>query len=430
MSFSMEFNELIEKICKKAGISEEKAKELVEEKKAKFAGLLTDTGAAYLVAKELNIEIEEELNLVKIAELKEGMRNIDVVARVKQVFPLRKFESSKGKGKRLDLVVEDETSEIRLSLWHDDVKQIDEKQIEKGDVILIKNCYVKRYKEKPQLNLASSGVIEKNPEIEAAKNLVEEKKTKKLAELTAQETNVDVVVRIARIYSERSFSKETSGKYLPFEIVDDTAKKRAVAWNDAIELIKPLNVGELVKIENAYTKDNNGEVELHLGYAARVIRDYNYELPELHSLLGTERNIKKISELAEGDKFVEIEGVIVDVDAPRFFSVCEKCGSKIEIVNGKTVCPRCNETTPIEKPIISMRIDDGSAQISSVCFGDDAERLIAKIDEFVPEAKQKEPATKLNELVGKKINASGFVRKSSFEEKEFVIKEAKISAAK
>ena len=152
--------EIIAKIASESGRADSEIRELVEKKKAKFSGLLTDAGAAFMVAKELDVNIGVESALAKknkIANLREGMSNIDLLVRVLQVFPQKEFEKAGKKGTLCNLVVGDETGEVRLTLWHGDVKKLAEKNVKRGDVLLLKNCFVSSFNQKKQVGLGYGG---------------------------------------------------------------------------------------------------------------------------------------------------------------------------------------------------------------------------------------------------------------------------------
>jgi ssDNA-binding replication factor A large subunit len=75
------------------------------------------------------------------------------------------------------------------------------------------------------------------------------------------------------LFPSKTFENDRgSGEFRAFELTDESNIARGVAWNAATAQLEALKEGQLVRIENAYTKENrNGEVELHLGDSARVI---------------------------------------------------------------------------------------------------------------------------------------------------------------
>ena len=139
---------IVSLIVEKTGKEITEVQELVERKKEKFSGLLTDSGAAFLVAKELNADLE----------LENGIRNIDLEARVLQAFQARSFEKNEKKGIMQNLILGDESGSIRLTLWNQQVKEFERQKIEKGSLLVLNNCFVTEYNGRKQLNIGFNGI--------------------------------------------------------------------------------------------------------------------------------------------------------------------------------------------------------------------------------------------------------------------------------
>ena len=48
-----------------------------------------------------------------------------------------------------------------------------------------------------------------------------------------------------------------------FIIADETSRARVVLWNDQTDLLKDIKEGTIVKITNGFSKENNGNIEIH-----------------------------------------------------------------------------------------------------------------------------------------------------------------------
>lgn len=121
---------ILEKISKISGVDKEELERKVEAKRAKLAGLISYEGAAQVIAAELGISFDDEQ--LKIDELLPGMRKVNVVGKIINLFPVRTFTTKKGdEGKVVNLVLADDTSNIKVVLW--DTNHIE--LIEKGDVV-------------------------------------------------------------------------------------------------------------------------------------------------------------------------------------------------------------------------------------------------------------------------------------------------------
>lgn len=129
---------LIERIAKSAGLEKSEVERKVEAKKAKLSGLISKEGAAQIIAAELGINFEDQD--LKVSELMSGMRKVNIVGKIMQLFPVREFEKNDRKGKVLNFVLADDTGSTRVVLW--DVNHIalfESEEIKEGDVVEIKN---------------------------------------------------------------------------------------------------------------------------------------------------------------------------------------------------------------------------------------------------------------------------------------------------
>ena len=260
---------IVQKISRETGKEEAEISELIEGKKQKFPGLLTDEAAAFMIAREMNVEIEPEPfprleNKITLAEIRDGMQGIELEAKVVHVFSPKDFEKENRKGKLCSLIVSDQTGENRLTVWNEGIKKLE--RIEKGDTIIAKNCYVKTFQEKPQLSLSFNG------EIVLKEKGTDESKVK-IKDLQENMNDISVNGKIASNFGVKNFQKaEGEGKITALELEDDTGKTRVAAWNELAEEASGLKPGQEIKIEGAYTKQGQSELEIHLGWRARIIK--------------------------------------------------------------------------------------------------------------------------------------------------------------
>ena len=74
------YEQLIDRIAKLAGLTTEEIQRRVEAKKAKLSGLISNEGAAQVVAAELGISFEKQK--FKINDLLNGMRRVIIVGKI------------------------------------------------------------------------------------------------------------------------------------------------------------------------------------------------------------------------------------------------------------------------------------------------------------------------------------------------------------
>ena len=373
--------EAVKSIAKRSGKTEEEVLALVGEKKKKFSGLLTGSGAAFMVAKDLGVELgTESVKRVLVSHLRDGMQNVDLVVRVLRVFSPKEFEKEGKKGKLCNLIVADSTGEIRLTVWHGDVEKV-QKGVKPGSVLLLKNCFVKDFNEKPQLSLGYKGSFEINPKNAAFADLPKfEERAVKIGSLEKGMNNVRVLARVIRVYPETSFEKEgRKGNVVNFLVGDETGTLRATAWNDLVKEAKLLEENDLVWLEGCYTKPGLKGLELHLGWQARIVKSRGFDnIPSAGEMQRQNAVEKKIIDLKEGEGNVLLGGKIVMVNPGKlFYNVCPKCGGKIQRLDEGILCDKCGEVKePGIRAVISVRVDDGSAQVNAVAYGKEAEKIM------------------------------------------------------
>jgi len=123
------YDKIVGKISKSSGLEKEEIERRIEAKRAKLAGLISKEGAAQVIAAELGISFDNEK--LKINELLSGMRKVNVVGKIINLSPVRSFTTKKGdEGKVVNLVLADDTSNIKVVLW--DTNHI--ALIEKGEI--------------------------------------------------------------------------------------------------------------------------------------------------------------------------------------------------------------------------------------------------------------------------------------------------------
>jgi ssDNA-binding replication factor A large subunit len=136
------YEKIIEKIARVSNLDKAEIERRVEAKRAKLSGLISKEGAAQVIAAELGISFDNEK--LKIDELLPGMRKANVFGKVINIFPVREFEKNGKSGKVVNLIIADETSNIKVVLWDTNhIELIEKKQVNIGSIIEIVNASVR-----------------------------------------------------------------------------------------------------------------------------------------------------------------------------------------------------------------------------------------------------------------------------------------------
>ncbi len=146
--------DIIQKISSETGIPESEVKDKIEEKKIELSGMISDEGAAYIVAKELGITVRK-IQRLKIGNIIMGMQNVDVIGKIVRVSE-KEFEKDGNKGKVMSVILGDETGIIRLSLWNDEIDKFS--GFGRGDTVHVRG-FVKEGLFGPELRLGRYGTL-------------------------------------------------------------------------------------------------------------------------------------------------------------------------------------------------------------------------------------------------------------------------------
>ena len=210
--------------------------------------------------------------------------------------------------------------------------------------------------------------------------IMEPGKALKIREVKPGLNSVNLIARVMTIYDTKEFKTDKrQGRIGSFLAGDETGSTRIVVWDEKIiSEMKELQEGNIVKINNAYSKVNNKNyTELHLGSKSQlIINPKNETVPEIKINMTSSR--KTIKDLQPND-FVEVYGTIVEVFEPKFYQACPVCNRKVLFNNDFFNCQEHNKVEPKSVPIVNIVLDDGTGNVRMVCFRDVAEKIIGKV---------------------------------------------------
>lgn len=314
---AMNLDEIYSKLEGK--ITKEELKKRIKEKIDEFGGLLSEEGAALIVAADLGVDLQVKRpqKSLSIKDLAIGMSDICVCARVMCISAIKEFERDTGTGKVANVEVRDATGSTRVVLWDDLADfSID---LQKGDIIEIRGGYIKKgYREGIEIHASSSQRVTLSKKSETEKDLPDcVSDFTCIEDLTEEITDVDVVGRVKQIFGIREFQKNGgTGKIASVIITDDTGDIRLCLWNDKADLVTDVKRGDIIAVENGYIKMGLNDLELHSGWRGRVIVNPDVNMPELPDLPDVERS--NIIDL-EPQQPCNVRGTITGIGEKRSF---------------------------------------------------------------------------------------------------------------
>ena len=206
----------------------------------------------------------------------------------------------------------------------------------------------------------------------------------KINQLLSGMQSIDILGKMLRAYPVRSFNKNgREGKVGSVILGDETGDVRVTFWNNQTSHITNLKRGSILKIMNAYSRENlNKEVELHVSDRSEVKID-----PEGESVdsAGLAEKVKKIAELSDNDGDIVVFGTVSDVSDLRFFEVCDVCGkrAKPDDTTGIYECPDKHTSANHKYSYLTnINLDDGSP-IRVVLFRNSLSEFLGKSEEEI-----------------------------------------------
>ena len=199
-------------------------------------------------------------------------------------------------------------------------------------------------------------------------------KSFKVKEIQAGLNSINLICKVLNVNDIRTFKRNNHEARVGSILVgDETGTLKVVVWDEKlIDSLKDLKQGSIIKLSNAYSKENNSNIEVHLGNRS-TLENSSESINEVKLSVMSRR--KQIKDLKEND-FVEVFGTIVQMFDPRFYNACPVCNKKILMNEDSFVCQEHGKVPAKQIPILNIVFDDGTGNIRAVLFRDNAEKII------------------------------------------------------
>lgn len=302
-------------------ISQEEFLKRMEEMKKEYADVsfMNDIDLArmivgqFITEKNTPIADKKENSMDKISKIEEGADKLSVKGTVMRISNPKKFTTRKGKeGKVANILLADETEEVRLVFWTENIKLL--KKFKEGDIIQIHGAQAKEgFRGRKEIHLQPRSTVEvlDSKEYTSFPHYDED-----IAPINSikEDQEVNIIARIVRISRIRKFDRNgNEGKVASLEIQDETGRINYTLWNRDTDLIKDINLeeGDAVKILGAQSRSRNGEITLNHSWMGRIIKG-DFEVPEI------KEEILKIGDAHE-KKDVTVVGLVTKIQDPITF---------------------------------------------------------------------------------------------------------------
>jgi ssDNA-binding replication factor A large subunit len=257
-------------LSKRSDLSEDQILGLIDEKKKEGRGLLSDEGAARLVAEELLIQTQgTKLGRMQVKELVSGLNDVSISGRVLLAWPPQQFQRKDGTpGRVMRLALVDRSGRVRFAVWDRHVEILSKAGKLQGKILRVGHAYTRQgLAGDTELHAGDRASIEIDPQDLPDADFPEFRELftpiSKLEPGTYQLNVIGIVQSEPRHYT---FQKEDrAGSVLRTVIADESGSIPVVAWNERAEELRNVKTGAILQVLNARTKlDTNARPELHV----------------------------------------------------------------------------------------------------------------------------------------------------------------------
>ncbi len=263
-------------ISKRPDLSGDQILALIEEKKKEGRGLLSDEGAARLVAEELLIQTRgTELGRMQVRDLVSGLNDVSISGRVLLAWPPQQFQRRDGTpGRVMRLVLVDRSGRVRCALWDRHVDIISRAGNLQGKILRIGHAYTRQgLSGETEVHAGERTSIEVDPQDMPTSDFPEFRELfTPLGKLAADAYQVNTVGIIQAEPRHYTFAKEDrTGSVLRTVIADESGTIPLVAWNERAEELRQIKKGDILQVLNARARlDTNARPELHVESRSQV----------------------------------------------------------------------------------------------------------------------------------------------------------------
>jgi len=289
-----------------AGFSEKEIFDKLKKKNDEYQGFMSKEAILVLIAKEsgLNVKLsdtdidiygisDDEVDYdefkIAISNITEETSNIVILGRIGKIFNVSEFQRKDGtRGNVGSFIIYDNSASIKVVLWGEHVKIMNEKYFQTNELIRLIGGYSKiGLRNNLEVHLGkNSKVLLSTEEIDQKQVLVEEKsseisKAEKIVikDLNNEDIRDNFVAQVTGTVDKLEF-KEQEKKggdirfLLKFVLYDNISSICVVVWGlKAIKLLKLINEGDSIILSNFLVKYNTYSKvnEIHLLKNSKLI---------------------------------------------------------------------------------------------------------------------------------------------------------------
>lgn len=200
------YEEIILKINEKTQMAVSEIEDRVDKKLKQLSGLISKEGAAHIVANELGVKIFEPLSgKLQIKNILTGMRDVETLGKVLQVYEAREFMKGDSVSKVASMLVGDETGAIRVVMWGSQADNA--ANIRLNDVVKVAGGYVRENNGRKEIHLNDRSQLIINPKGEIVNEIAEVGRgnRKEIRGLNENDNDAELLGTIVQVFDMRFY---------------------------------------------------------------------------------------------------------------------------------------------------------------------------------------------------------------------------------
>jgi replication factor A1 len=201
--------QVIEKIKEKTELSDQEISSKIDAKLKQLSGLISKEGAAHIIANELGVKLFEKVSgRLQIKNILTGMRDVEAVGKVMQVYEPREFQSNNRTGRVGSFILGDETGTIRVTCWGNQCDKFT--SFSQGSLVKVSGGYVKENNSSKEVHLNDRSSLIVNPRGETVGEVqytqqAQQAARKSIADLSESDSRVEVLGTIVQAFEPKYY---------------------------------------------------------------------------------------------------------------------------------------------------------------------------------------------------------------------------------
>ena len=328
----------INKIIGDTGLTRKKIKEMVEEKKVELKGLISEEGALFIIAKELGVNLKDESREIlkeieiNISDITPNMKNITLIGRIKEIYRIHEFNNKDGnKGYVGSFLLNDNSGDIRITLWNEHINIFNENNFEKNELVKILNGYAKKGRTgDTEIHLGRMGKLVLSPDdVDYKKYPKIQNEFTSLKDINLNMKSVSIEGSIIQIFPIREFTRKDgeSGQVRTLILLDSSGDTiRVTFWNEDTGKLADFEKDDFISLTSLNPRLSSLDsktIELNAhNYTTITKKEKKFEFKE--------ELIDKIEILQNKNGLVSFQGVISSIDNLK--NITLKSGDEVSLL--------------------------------------------------------------------------------------------------